>query len=113
MYVVSRKDLAPGYQIAQSAHAIADFTIKHPQLAAEWHKESNYIVCLSAKDESELCHLAYTLESRGIPFIQFIEPDLGNQTTSIAAYGEEAGKLFSNLPLALKELGRQQTVKEI
>jgi hypothetical protein len=55
--------------------------------------------------------LSGKLESRGIPFIQFVEPDLGNQVTSIAAYGEDAGKLFSNLPLALKDLGKQETVK--
>lgn len=100
---MSRKDLTPGYQIAQSAHAVADFAIKHPQVAGEWHRESNYIVCLSVKDESELCLMAEKLMSRNIPFVQFNEPDLDDQVTSIAAYGLDAGKLFSNLPLALKE----------
>lgn len=108
MYVVSRVDLTPGAKIAQSVHGVADFIMTHPEIASEWHKNSNYIVCLSAKNESELYLLIDKLESQNIPFVKFTEPDLDNQVTSISAYGIDAGKLFSNLPLAMKEYTQQK-----
>ena len=48
------------------------------------------------------------LKSENISCIGFNEPDMDNQLTAIAAYGDNTEKIFSNLPLALKEYGRQK-----
>jgi len=48
------------------------------------------------------------LKSENIAHIGFTEPDMDNQLTSIAAYGDNTENIFSNLSLALKQYGRQQ-----
>ncbi len=48
------------------------------------------------------------LKSENSAHIGFTEPDMEDQLTAIAAYGDNIEKIFSNLPLALKEHGRQQ-----
>lgn len=94
--------------MAQSAHAVANFSYTHHELFKTWHKESNYIVCLSTESESELSILMERLESNNASHVGFREPDMDNQLTAIAAYGDDVQNIFSNLPLALKEYGRQK-----
>lgn len=48
------------------------------------------------------------LKSENSTHIGFTEPDMDDQLTAIAAYGDNIEKIFSNLPLALKEHGRQK-----
>ena len=104
MIVVTRRDLSPGYQLVQTAHAVADFSIRFPDITKNWNSISNYMACLSAKDEQDLRALADKLDSRGIPYHAFREPDIDDQVTAIAiAPGEQSRKLTSNYPLALKE----------
>ena len=93
-------------------HAIANFSITHHDLLKAWHFNSNYIVCLSAKTESELFNIIERLKSVDSTYIGFTEPDMDNQLTSIAAYGDNVHKVLSNLPLALKEHGRQQLLSK-
>lgn len=62
-------------------------------------------------NEDELMSLSDRLKNNNIPFVLFREPDLYGQATSIAACGPEAARLFSSLPLALKEFGRQEVMK--
>jgi len=101
---VTREDLAPGYQIAQSCHALRQFSEEHPEVDKEWFNKSNYIACLSAKDEGSLIKLIGRCEERGIRFSIFFEPDLDYQITAVALEpGISSKKLCSNFKLALNK----------
>lgn len=65
---------------------------------------SNHIGILAAKDERELLSLTYRLQKKGIDFVEFREPDLGDCLTAIALEPTEvAKKACSSLPLAMKK----------
>lgn len=104
LVIVTRKDISPGYQAVQSAHAIPQFAYEHSQVFYEWYKNSNYLVLLSVKDEDSLKRLIHSASQKGIKHSVFTEPDLNNQITSIALEpSSDTYKLVSNIPLALKE----------
>lgn len=101
LYTVTRQDIAPGYQLAQSGHSIAQFFIDHPDLAKEW--DNNYLISLSTHDEKSLIKLLEKLISIGVKVSAFQEPDLNNQITAISFRGcKNSSRLVSSLPLALK-----------
>ena len=101
LIVVIRKDLEPGYQIAQSGHALAQFMLEHPDRAIQWN--NNFLICLSIENEEKLHNLYTKLQKQGIAVSAFCEPDIDHQMTSIAFEGTKvASKLTSSLPLALK-----------
>jgi hypothetical protein len=101
--VVTRKDLYPGAQIAQSLHAFREFINDYPELENEWYRNSNYIAILAAKDEDDLFKLCCRLDKKGIRYSQFREPDFDNQLTAIALEpGDNSRRATSSLPLALK-----------
>jgi len=78
--------------------------MRHPEQAKHWHTNSNYVVCLSVKDETDLMSLSSKLDSKGIKHVTFREPDFGNQATSISIEPSDAArKACSNLPLMFKE----------
>lgn len=103
LYVVTRSDLPPGLQLAQSVHAARQFAEEHPKLDRAWFRGSNNIVCLSVPDEPALRELVRSAE-RESPASSFLEPDLGGALTAVAL-GDGARKLVGNLPLALRSVG--------
>lgn len=79
--------------------------MKYPELAKDWHQNSNYLCQLSVMDEEALYKLVDKAERKGITYVPFFEPDIGNQLTAIAIEPtDEARKLVRNLPLMLSEL---------
>lgn len=106
LVTVTRQDLIAGYQIAQSCHSVADFAYHLPTFFNNWRTNSNYKVCLAAKDEQSLEKLYLKLKERGASVIAFREPDLGDELTAITLYGEEEYKKYTKyLPLAGKNNG--------
>lgn len=104
MYLVTRRDLTPGYQAVQSVHALRKFIEDHPQIDQAWYNQSNYLSLLSVADEQSLHNLIFKLQQRNIAYSVFTEPDIDNQITAIAIEpGDISRKLVSNLPTALKE----------
>lgn len=102
LYVVTRSDLAPGAQLAQSCHAVSAFAATFPEVHREWHANGQNLVVLAALDEKRLGNLLDSLEDvHGLSCAAFFEPDFGGQMTAIAVPGE-AAKLLSSLPLALR-----------
>ncbi len=84
---------------------MADFATSFPKEFQQWHSTSNYLACLSVKDEMSLQKLSHKLLCEGIKHISFTEPDLGNQITAIAIEPiDMARRICSSFPLALKEL---------
>ncbi len=105
LYIITRKDISPGYQAVQSTHAALDFIMQHGEVGTKWHAESNFLCLLSLADERELLELAFKAEQQNIRFTIFREPDVGDQATAIALEpGRASAKLCRNLDLALKEL---------
>ena len=103
LIVITRKDLFPGYQAVQAAHAAIEFQYEHPQIAKDWNTHSKYLVFLSVPDEPSLLNLLEKFKKEDLAYSVFREPDIGNQVTAIAVEpGEKSKKLCSNLPLALK-----------
>ncbi len=85
----------------QSAHSVADFAHEHPDAFNQWKKESNSIICLSAKSEEHLLKL-YEKYSEITPTVKFFEPDV-DQFTSLCLYANsKIRKSLSNLSLTLK-----------
>ena len=102
LVVLTRGDITPGYQAVQSTHSIADFAFEYPDTFAKWKLESNSIICLSVKDETELKKL-YDKFKDLTPSVIFYEPDV-DEMTSICLYGTpEVRKKLRSLPLLLKK----------
>ena len=98
--MVTREDLSPGQQAVQAAHAAIDFCYEHPDRAGPWHKDSNYLVLLSVKNEKQLYLLISKCFELGLKFTAFKEPDIGNQVTAVAIEpGEVTQKLVQKIPL--------------
>lgn len=106
LYLVTRRDLSPGYQAVQSCHALRQFIADHPDIDAEWFTKSNYLALLSVEDETELMRLLVAADDMGIRWSAFREPDVGGAITAIAIEPHpKAVELCKKLPLALKDLG--------
>ena len=54
LVVVTRQDLNNGYQAVQSGHAIAEFAASKKEIFDRWHKDSQYLVMLAARDIEHL-----------------------------------------------------------
>lgn len=105
LYLVTRRDIAPGYQAVQSCHAMRQFTADHPDRDAEWYTNSNYLALLSVADEVELMRLIAAAKDAGLKWSAFREPDVGGQITAIAIEPHpKTAELCRTLPLAFKEL---------
>lgn len=103
LFLVTRRDLAPGYQAVQSCHAMRQFTADHPDLDVEWFSRSNYLALLSVADETELMRLLVSAADLGLKASAFHEPDVGGAITAIAIQPHpKAAELCKGLPLALK-----------
>ena len=104
LYIVTRKDLIPGLQMAQAMHAGFQFFIDHSELAHSWHKNSNYVGVLAADNEEHLVQILKKAQERGLRYSAFCEPDLDNQLTAISLEPcKDAKRVCSSLPLALRD----------
>jgi peptidyl-tRNA hydrolase len=101
--LITRRDLSPGYQTVQPAHALAQFSQTYPLVFKDWYTEGQNLIVLATTNEKQLLKLADSFEEKGILHSVFREPDIGNKITAIAVEPHvEAYKLTSSLPLALK-----------
>lgn len=105
LFLITRRDISPGYQAVQSCHALRQFTAEHPDVDLEWFNQSNYLALLSVADEVALMKLITKASDAGLRWSAFREPDVGGKITAIAIEPHPtAAQLCKNLPLALKEL---------
>lgn len=102
--MITRRDLSSGDQATQASHAAFAFAIEHPEITREWYKYSQYLILLSVEDEISLLDLRDEARRRALKFSLFHEPDLDDSMTAIVIEpSQEARRLCSNFPLALKE----------
>lgn len=83
LYVVVRRDLSPGQQLAQALHASDAFALAHPQVKHDWMKRSNTLAVLSVDNEQQLEWLERTAFEKNINFASFREPDIGDSLTAV------------------------------
>ena len=104
LYIVVRKDLAPGAKLAQSCHVAFRFASDWRNATHQWMDNSEYICFLEIDNEAELVKLWEKSKQENIPSSCFVEPDYDNSLTAIAlGPGQESKKLCSNLRLALRD----------
>lgn len=91
--------------MSQMGHSISQYFIDYPELFKLWN--NSYLISLSIDSKEKLQHLLFNLKKLGIPFSYFIEPDIGNEITSICFLEmEETKKITSTLPLSLKNINK-------
>lgn len=111
LVTIIREDLSPGYQIAQTVHAVAEYTMMNPELIKEWYTRSNYVLSLSVKDVEELVEFGRQLHLLGVKFNIFYEPDV-NEMTSIAFVSTyETDIVTKSMPLAGKSTANKSVKK--
>ena len=104
MVLVTRKDLVPGYQSVQPAHALAEFAATLSIRFKRWQQHHKNLVILSVRNEKELRALLDKAIDKRLRYAHFEEPDIGNELTAIALEpSDETYRMTSTLPLALKE----------
>lgn len=102
--MITRNDIAPGYQAVQSMHALRQFIADHPEIDRQWFEHSNYLGLLSVSNEEALLRLITQAQMQNIAVSIFREPDIGDQITAIAlGPGPKSKKLCGRLPLALRD----------
>lgn len=99
LYVVIRKDLTDSQKAVQAGHALADFLRKNPN--TKW--DNGTLVYLVVRNENAL---KLQLQFLGISdfhnnneYGYFYEPDLNNELTAFAVYGENVSNVLRNLRL--------------
>ncbi len=87
---------------------MSKFAVEHPNQFNDWYKNSQYVACLSIKDEESLLSLVEKLRERGVAVSVFREPDYNQKATSIAIEACDQGRrLTGSLRLAQKEYYEQ------
>lgn len=99
-----------GYQVVQSAHAVADFAHQQPEAFRRWKQESNSIICLAADDEERLKReYARAVKLVGDAVTYFTEPDVDDQWTAVAFYADaQTRRKFKHLSVAGRRQGELQ-----
>ena len=101
LYVVVRKDLKPGIQLAQALHAALHFAADYNIMFQKWMNVSDYICVLHIDNEEELQKLLNKAHGKGITCASFREPDLDDALTAICLEpGNRSKSLCKNLKLA-------------
>ena len=92
-----RNDLSIPQRAVQAGHAVAAYLLEHD---TTW--TNGTLVYLKVDNEESLNDWCFKLQKRDMVFSEFREPDIGNEMTALACVAD--GKVFSGLPLLLKEM---------
>lgn len=80
LFVVVRKDLSVSQRAVQAGHAVAQFLLYSP--FCRW--KNGTLIYLGVKGLRQLENLKRKFDQNDIRYIEFREPDIGNETTAIA-----------------------------
>ena len=81
LFVIVRKDLTTSQQAVQAGHAVAAFLLDG-HFFRRWENET--LIYLGVKGLTQLENIKRKFQFNDIPFIEFHEPDLNDETTAIA-----------------------------
>lgn len=105
LITVVRGDLSPGYQIAQSCHAVADYAYENPYQFKQWREGGNYMISLSVESSCKLAELCLSLTLLGVQHSFFYEDDINEHTALCFVEDERTKELTKNLKLAGSQSG--------
>lgn len=115
IYLVTHAGLSAGYQIAQTAHVMAELASCHANEFSRWNHHSNSLIVVEAPNAHELSTLISRARIKNLRYEIFREPDLGDEITAVAFIPQEnyegtmtPRKFLSNYPLAGKKLHNQK-----
>jgi cell division septation protein DedD len=97
--------MTSGYQIAQTAHSVAEYSFKRRILFNRWRKKSGWLISLAVKNLEELNTLMNTLRENNVDFVEFFEPDVNEITGICITPSSKADALTKKLSLAGKKSG--------
>lgn len=101
VYLLIRKDLPVGYQLAQVVHGQDEFRAQHPEVHGAWRERSNTVAVLHIEDEEHLQALHQQARMRDVPCAVFREPDMEDQATCLVMGPHpQTRRLTARLPLA-------------
>lgn len=104
--MVTHSGLTAGYQVAQTAHAVANFARFDSDAFINWHIQSQYLVALQTSCPETLEALLSRALAAELTVHPFREPDIGDQLTALAFTPDPRNKRFlARLPLAGKHTG--------
>ena len=93
LYVIVRKDISISQRAVQAGHAVAEFLLRGP--LSRW--KNGTLIYLGVKGLIQLENLKFKLDTLKIPYVEFREPDIGNEVTAIAT--DQYCKLFERINL--------------
>lgn len=93
LYIIVRQDLSQSQQAVQAGHALAEYMLASS--SPNWTNET--LIYLGVKGLKQLENLKFKLENHGINYVEFKEPDIGNEITAIAT--DENSPIFEKLNL--------------
>lgn len=103
LFIVTRDDLTPGDQLAQVAHAMAEFAFFWPEKFEIWKGSSDYLVIKAVATEKELHQLVSRLVEADEFSLSVREPDLDTALTAVVAGpSRSVYRLLYGIPLALR-----------
>ena len=99
VYFFTRQDIFPEYQLVQTAHVAhklgymsatawdkgVEENLREGQVKAT-HPDNTYFTCVGVRNLDALYAVAEILDKFGFKYEAFVEPDIGNEMTSIAVY---------------------------
>lgn len=92
MYVIVRNDLTPSQKAVQAGHALAEWMLEDSE---SW--KNHTLVYLTVKSRIQLENLITDLQWDDLKYVQFNEPDINNEVTAVASYGNN--RFFKRLNL--------------
>ena len=92
LYILVRNDLTPSQTAVQAGHAVAEYLINDPQT---W--KNSTLIYLGINNLMLMEKWMYKLDSLGVDYITWREPDINNEVTAIASTG--SSEVFKKLNL--------------
>ncbi len=93
LYVIVRKDLSVSQRAVQAGHVVASFCLYCP--FSRWNNGT--LIYLGIKNLRQLEKLMNQLSYNNNKYIEFREPDIGNQVTAIAT--DQHHEIFDDMRL--------------
>lgn len=85
MYVITRRDLPKSVAAVQSVHAAIEITAKNRLDFSD----TPWVIVYGVENEDALSRWAERLSAKNASFVAFREPDMSDQLTAIAYWGQK------------------------
>lgn len=103
LYIITRNDLSPAYQLPQVAHGVAHFADEHNEEYKKWLINNHKIVVFAVENKDSMINLLEKIQDMNAKYTMFKEPDLNYEVTTIVLVPcRKAKRVVEGLKLAGK-----------